>query len=148
MKLNTKVRYGLRAMIDIAIHSKNTGVFQKDIAQRQDIPVKYMDKIVVNLKTAGLICNAGGKRSGYILVSDSSSISVYDIYKAAEGEICVIECLNEKTSCCKKNTCASREFWSFFNDGMKKVLETTMLDSLVAREHQLNNTSENIEFHI
>ena len=81
MQLNTKVRYGLRAVIEIAQEGKNR-VLQKDITERQQIPIKYLDFIIAGLKTGGLIRNLKGKKSGYVLIRPANEISVYDVYCA------------------------------------------------------------------
>ncbi|HRS19749.1 MAG TPA: Rrf2 family transcriptional regulator, partial [Bacteroidales bacterium] len=70
MKLNTKTRYGLRAIIEIAMNSSEHGVLQKDIAKTQNISNKYLDQIIAELKSADLIVNTGGKKSGYRLNGD------------------------------------------------------------------------------
>lgn len=62
MKLNTKVRYGLRTMLEIALQEDNKGVFQKDIAKNQQISEKYLDLIIASLKANGLIANTSGKK--------------------------------------------------------------------------------------
>ncbi|NLB92194.1 MAG: Rrf2 family transcriptional regulator, partial [Bacteroidales bacterium] len=67
MKFNTRTRYGIRAMLEIASHPAEQGVFQKDIAENQEISIKYLDHIIRDLKVAGLLVNAKGKKSGYVL---------------------------------------------------------------------------------
>jgi len=86
MKLNTKVRYGLRAMIEIAAHPN--GILQKEISVNQSISTKYLDQIIASLKAAGLVIRVSGKSSGYKLTRNQEEISVYDIYKAFEYENC------------------------------------------------------------
>ena len=65
MKFNTRIRYGIRAILEIALEESENGVFQKDISERQKISNKYLDNIITALKTAGLIKNVKGKKSGY-----------------------------------------------------------------------------------
>ena len=89
MKLNTKVSYGLRAMIEVNRNGSSTGILQKEIAQHQEIPLKYLDSIITGLRNAGLIVKYAGKRSGYILTRSAAEISVYDIYRAFEPELIV-----------------------------------------------------------
>lgn len=63
LKLNTKIRYGLWAMIEIALQEENKGIFQKDIAKNQEISEKYLDHIIASLKASGLIKNVCGKKA-------------------------------------------------------------------------------------
>lgn len=115
MKLNTKIRYGLRAIIEIASEG-NTGIFQKDIAERQNLPIKYLDAIMAGLRTADLIRNVKGKRSGYILAKPAEEITIYDIYCAFEPELAIVECLNDPILCELKNGCKVRGYWSELNN--------------------------------
>lgn len=138
MKLNTKIRYGLRTMIELAMNAGVNGLFQKDIAERQDIPLKYLDKIISDLKSSELISNVGGKRSGYILAKDASKISVYDIYRAFEGSLSIIQCLNQNSNCCRNEICASQDFWGYLNTEMEAIILGKTLESLVNKQKELD----------
>jgi Rrf2 family protein len=143
MKLNTKVRYGLRAMIELAMNISEPGILQRDISERQEIPLKYLDKIISELKSAGLIVNVAGKKSGYHLSRSASKISVYDIYRAFEGKLAIIQCINENTICGRNCLCASQELWEKMNTELEATMIGKTLDQLVQRQKELN--SENIE---
>ena len=96
MKINTKIRYGLRTMIEIACCKEPTGILQKDIAKNQNISVKYLDYIISALKLKGLIINSkdGG---GYMLTRPADQITMLDIYTAFE-QIVIIECVKTEVS--------------------------------------------------
>jgi len=133
-------------MIELAMHAGNSGLLQKDISESQNIPLKYLDKIISGLRSAELITNVSGKKSGYILNRKPSKISVYDIYHAFEGKLTIIHCLNEITSCRKNKRCASQEIWSELNEGMKTILSKNTLDQLTITQKKLDSTEkENIE---
>jgi Rrf2 family protein len=138
MKLNTKVRYGLRAMIELAMNSSISGLLQKDIAERQEIPLKYLDKIISELKSAGLINNVSGKKSGYLLSREASKISVYDIYRAFEGKLTIIQCLNGNSLCCRNGQCASQEFWRKMNFEIESTMTDKTLDQLAYLQKELD----------
>lgn len=149
MKLNTKIRYGIRTMVELAMNSGTIGIFQKDIAVKQKIPLKYLDKIITDLKSAGLIINVSGKRSGYMLAKSAEKISVNDIYKAFEGRLSIIQCLNNQTNCCKDNKCASQEFWADLNSEMEQMMQKQNLKSLATKQIELDSTiSNSINYHI
>ena len=77
MKFNTKTRYGLRTMLELALNAeREEGTFQKEIAENQDVSVKYLDHIIADLKSAGLIVNTGGKKSGDRLNRPPEEISL------------------------------------------------------------------------
>ncbi len=149
MRLNTKVRYGLRTMIELAMHGGTAGMLQKDIAERQDIPIKYLDKIIADLKSAGLISNVGGKKSGYKLSREAKSITIYDIYQASEGKIVLLQCLNENTDCCRNERCASQDYWNSLNTEIEALMYGKNLESLAKLQKKLDEQSiNNIEFQI
>jgi len=136
-------------MIELAMNAHNSGLYQKDIANRQDIPLKYLDKIVAELKSSELIINVGGKRSGYVLARDASKISVYDIYRAFEGKLSIIQCVNENAVCCKSEKCASQEFWNSLNTEMEAIMISKTLDKLVKRQKELDQMKfETVDFQI
>ncbi len=144
MKVNTKIRYGLRTMIELAKNNEKSGLFQKEIAENQDIPLKYLDKIISGLKASGLITNVGGKKSGYMLTRSPSKISVYDIFRTFEGKLSIIECVNGDKKCCSGRRCASHEFWSFLNTEMEATLISRSLESLVKRQIELDDMKNHV----
>jgi Rrf2 family protein len=73
-------------MIEVAMHSPYKGILQKEISQKHLISVKYLDQITSSLKTAGLITNVAGKKSGYRLTRQAETITAYDIYRAFESD--------------------------------------------------------------
>lgn len=119
--MNTKVRYGLRALIEVALEG-DAGLHQKDIAERQSIPLKYLDPIIAGLKMKGLIRNIKGKGSGYILAKPASEISVYDVYCAFEPEMAIVECVNNVLLCDMANGCVVSGFWTELNGKIVREL--------------------------
>jgi Rrf2 family protein len=134
MKFNTKTRYGLRTMIEIAMHGEDKGVYQKEISERQEISFKYLDQIIASLKASGLIVNAEGRNSGYVLSKDPSGINVYDIFRAFEHELMITDCLKGEGHCSREGKCATREFWNGLNDLIVKYLESTHLKDLAEKQ--------------
>ncbi len=121
MKLNTKVRYGVRAMLQIGLKNSEGGVLQKDIAEAQNIPLNYLDSIIAALKSEGLIVNVSGRGGGYVLRKPSESISVYDIYRAFEPELCLVNCVCDTNACKRVDFCPVNGFW--FDLSMKVISE-------------------------
>ncbi len=128
MKINTNIRYGLRAMIEIARNSYP--VLQKEIAERQDIPLNYLDSIIAGLKNAGLIVNQSGKRSGYILAKKPANITVYNIYRAFSPELSLVNCTCETNECKRTNICPAKDFWFELNTKLIECLENKTLEEL------------------
>ena len=132
MKFNTKTRYGMRVMIEIALNGDPDGIFQKDIAQNQDLSVKYLDQIIASLKAAGLVANLRGRKSGYILGRDPSQITIYDIHRAFEPGICIVDCLSKNFECDKASSCTARDFWDVLNQKIVDHFKSMTLETLVA----------------
>jgi Rrf2 family protein len=138
MKFSTKTRYAIRAMIEIALNSNKDGILQKDIAVRQNISNKYLDIIIHSLKVYGLIHNVKGKKSGYILSREPSEISTYDIHRAFEPGINIIECLQPGFKCERHTICATKIFWLRLNSHIEKFMKENTLSELVKIHKKLN----------
>ncbi len=131
MKISTRTRYGVRTMIEIAGAQDDKGVFQKDIAANQSLSVKYLDHIIHALKTARLISNAKGKKSGYILTRKPSEITIYDIHRAFEPGICVVECTSDTYNCNLREGCRASGFWKNLNSLIYNYFNSVTLDDLI-----------------
>ena len=138
MKFNTKTRYGIRTMMEIALHESQKGVLQKDISQNQKISFKYLDQIISSLKVAGLITNLKGKKSGYTLARPASQITIYDIHKAFEPDIAIVDCLSEMIDCASENYCAPRDLWEGLNDKIVDYLKNYTLEYLAEKQREYN----------
>ena len=137
MKMNTKVRYGLRAMIEISKKESPPGILQKEISAAQEIPLKYLDSIITGLRNAGLIVNYGGKRSGYILTRQPDEISVYDVYRAFEPELTLVNCTCPGNECSRIDICPAKDYWFELNNVIKNQMESTTLEQIVKR-HEIS----------
>ncbi|MEF8811854.1 MAG: Rrf2 family transcriptional regulator [Bacteroidales bacterium] len=141
MKVNTKTRYGLRTMIEIALQENNRGILQKDIAKREDISEKYLDHIIAGLKAAGLITNVAGKKSGYMLTQPANKLTTYDIYKAFNNDLALADCLEQGKQCNKEEFCAANDFWNELNDHIKEKMNSVTLKQLAEKQNELHNQS-------
>lgn len=131
MRVNTKIRYGLRTMIEIANSTEPNGMLQKDIAKNQNISLKYLDPIIASLKLKGLVINSKGKGSGYKLTRPAEKISMLDIYTAFE-QIVVIECINNLSFCDRSlHDCKGRNFWNEFKVDFEKILAKKNLSQII-----------------
>lgn len=135
MKINTNVRYGLRAIIEIA--NSPTPVLQKEIAERQEISVNYLDTIIAGLKNAGLITNFRGKSSGYILAKPIKQVSIYDIYRSFEPELELVNCNCPTNECNRIDICPAKDYWFDLNSQIKQIMKISMLDKLVKNSEEL-----------
>jgi Rrf2 family protein len=118
-------------MLEIAQDRNSGGVFQKDISISQSLSNKYLDHIIHALKTAGLICNVKGKKSGYMLTRKPEEITIYDIHKAFEPEICLVECLSESFNCKRSEQCLAKGAWSELNILILNYLKSITLADMI-----------------
>jgi Rrf2 family protein len=122
-------------MLEIALNETENGVFQKDIADRQEISVKYLDTIISGLKTAGLIVNKRGRKSGYVLTRKPKEIRMLDIYNAFEPGVVIVDCIEKNYVCKLSKQCGVRGFWSGLNNVIENYFESYTLEDLI-REHR------------
>lgn len=137
MKINTKVRYGLRTLIELGLKRNKDGMLQKDIADNQEISKKYLDPIIASLKTAGLIVNVGGKKSGYKLNRPPSKIKILDIYKAFESGPYVVNCLCDPKICHRVSSCTAYHYWTGLNNAIVNHMNKTTLESLIRQTEKV-----------
>ncbi len=134
MRFNTKVRYGLRTMIELALINENIGTLQKNIAKNQEISDKYLDHIIASLKVSGLIKNVKGKKSGYKLTKRSEEINVFEIFSAFESNLLGPDCIESDMACQRSEKCAAKVFWSNFNTAMIDFLKSVSLRDLAYQQ--------------
>ena len=115
MKLTKHSRYGTRAVFDIAYHSTGMPVPVKDIAERQQIPIKYLEQIFYVLKKADFIKSERGPGGGYVLTKDPCEIKVWDIIKGVKEHTdfvaCVRDAAEDGNPCERKDQCVTRSIW-------------------------------------
>ena len=129
MKLSTKGRYGLRAMIDLAQYSGDAPVSIISISERQDISERYLEQLVALLRKAGLVRSIRGAGGGYVM----AEISVGDVLRALEGSLEPVECpgLDPAGGCKSADSCVSKYVWKRINESISRTVDEIMLDQLV-----------------
>lgn len=133
MKLSTKGRYGLRALIDLAMYSENETVSISSIAARQGISESYLEQLMGKLRKAGLIVGIRGAQGGYRLAKNSSEISVGDILRALEGKLEAVECPGLTSDGCDgSELCVAKYVWQKINESIARTVDEIRLDQLVA----------------
>lgn len=136
MKITTKGRYGLRALIDLAKYSEIEPVSIGSIAARQGISERYLEQLMTLLKKAGIIKSIRGAGGGYVLAKEMGDISVGDILRALEGSLESVECagLSEADSCDAAGGCVSKYVWQRINESINQTVNEISLEQLVREE--------------
>lgn len=135
MKVNTKVRYGLKALAYIAENSSDKKLVRiKEISEDQDISIQYLEQILFKLKNENVIEGKRGPTGGYKLTSKPSQINLYTIYKILDDEEKVIDC-NEnpesKAHNCNEEALGETCIWSRLDNAMTKILSETSLEDFI-----------------
>lgn len=140
MKLSTKGRYGLRAMIDLARYSETEPVSIASIAGRQDISERYLEQLVALLKKAGLVKSIRGASGGYVLEKEAGEISVGDVLRALEGSLEPVKCaaFYSEEGCIAADRCVTKYVWQKINDSINETVDNIMLDELVRESREMN----------
>jgi Rrf2 family protein len=135
LKIGTRTRYGLRALLEIAKTGYTGGVLQKDISIQQSLSNKYLDHIIHGLKASGLIVNVKGKKSGYRLNRKAEEITLLDIHNALEPEIFIVECLAPECNCNRTDHCPAYEVWGDLNTIIVEYLKNITLADVLYKKH-------------
>ncbi|MGH4119741.1 RrF2 family transcriptional regulator [Clostridium sp.] len=130
MKLSTKGRYGVKAMVDLAINYGEQPVSIKNISQRQSISEYYLEQLFSSLKKAKLIKSIRGAQGGYILNRAPEEITIQDVINVLEGPIEVSNCL-EDGACNNIDCCATRLLWKKIQNSIDSVTSSITLKDIV-----------------
>lgn len=141
MKLSTKGRYGVKAMVDLAIHHGTKPISIKSISERQNISEYYLEQLFSTLRKSGLIKSIRGARGGYVLNRAPEEITVAEVMYVLEGPIEISDCL-ENASCSNMECCATRLLWERVKDSLDSVLKSTTLSDMV---NDYNNMRKGIK---
>lgn len=132
MRINTRVRYAIRMMADIAAHSVEGPVPLRDVARRQELSKLYLSQLATPLRNASLLKSVWGNKGGYVLGRDAAQVSLREIIEAVDGPVAIIDCVLAPESCERSPHCVSIGVWSSINDAITGILERYSLDDLVA----------------
>lgn len=143
MKVSTRGRYALRFMIDLAQHNNGEFTALKDISERQNISIKYLEQITSLLSKFGLLLSVRGPQGGYKLARKPDQYNVAQILKITEGNLAPVTCLESDTNICpRKNSCPTLSLWQGLENTIVKYLESITLEDLVNK----STSTENLNF--
>jgi Rrf2 family transcriptional regulator, cysteine metabolism repressor len=131
MKISTRTRYGMRAILELAVAYKAAPLQIKVIAERQDISAKYLEQLIAIIKAAGLVRSLRGPHGGYVLAKPPQDIKLSEIFRVLEGPVLTVECVENEQACPKYADCVTRQLWIEVNEAILNVLENKTLADLV-----------------
>ena len=136
MRLSTKGRYGLRALLDLALHQNEGPILLKDIARRQEFSLPYLQHVIAPLIASGLVKTTRGAGGGVSLLKPPSEIRLSEVVQPLEGCVTPVQCVNNPASCHRSISCVTRDIWGEITDAMSQVLDSTTLQDLVERQRR------------
>ncbi len=131
LRLSTKGQYGVRAMYEIARGYPETPITIKEISERQDVSVAYLEQILNRLRKAGLIRSIKGPGGGYILDKSPENISIASILNELEGPVALTSCLDPEGGCVRVDSCVTHLLWKALGEQVEAFLRTITLKNLI-----------------
>jgi Rrf2 family transcriptional regulator, cysteine metabolism repressor len=136
VKLSTRTRYGLRALLEVALRQGDAPVSLKAISREQEISLPYLEHLVAPLIAAGIVRSTKGPRGGISLTRDPASIKLSEIIQVLEGSMAPVECVNDPALCRRSAFCVTRDVWTQLKEVMDGVLVATTLQDLVENQRK------------
>lgn len=148
MRLSTKGRYGVQAMLDLALNAGDQHIALKTVAERQGISEHYLEQLIATLRKAGLVRSVRGAQGGYSLAQDPSEITVGDILRALEGSLAPVDCVDDDDPklCADHNVCVTRAVWTKIRDSINEVVDSITLRDLVEDYKKLSGKEEHMYY--
>ncbi len=139
MKLSTRSRYGLRAMLALAMHEGTEPVMTKEIAERQNLPATYLEQLMLALRKAGLVVATRGARGGYVLAREPERMSLAQIIEALEGTLDIADCADVPSCCLDREVCALKDVFDEANKALYDSFDRVSLAELTDSQHAKEN---------
>lgn len=144
MRISTTGRYGMRIMLDVALHSGDVPASRQEIADRQRVTPDYIAQLTRGLVSAGLLATRKGPGGGYLLGKAPGQIRLGDILRALQESISIVPCLDPRgeVDCDQVTSCATRVVWMKLAQIVKEYLDALTLDDLLEIAHQILTRGE------
>jgi Rrf2 family cysteine metabolism transcriptional repressor len=133
MKISSRFRYGLRLLVDLAMNYDKGPVLLKNIAECERISKKYLEQIVISLRTAGILGATRGSKGGYYLTKSPDKIKLVDIYRLLEGPFAPVECIDNPKNCVLVRTCPTKQLWDNLSQSIENTFKGITLADLMKK---------------
>ena len=141
MRISMRADYGVRAMTDLAMHYGEGPIPAADVARRMFVPAVYLDQVLSALRQAGLVRSTRGPQGGHELVRAPEKITMADVVVPLEGQLGLLDCLEDLAACELAESCSQRSVWLRLRSAMLEGLEGILLSELAADMHQAEDRS-------
>lgn len=132
MWISTRAQYGMRALVEIAVHG-TTPVSLKTIAERHAISQPYLEQLFVVLRRAGYVSSKRGAHGGYRIAKSVDAITALEVVELLEGGLAPVACIEDEDTCARTGNCSTEGLWREVDMAVRKVLGATTLADLVAQ---------------
>jgi len=123
-------------MLELASRYGEGPIELKEIANKENISLKYLEQVIIPLRAAGLIKSVRGSKGGYALAKPPSEICLNEMVEILEGPLSLIECLHDPKICHRVSTCVTREIWEEVSDAINGIFRSITLEDLVNRKKE------------
>jgi len=142
MRITYKGDYALKTILDLAMHYGRSPVTIHDLAKGADIPIKFLEQILLDLKRGGFVESRRGKVGGYLLAKAPSAIKLGEVIRFIDGPIEPVLCVGRSYKGCSDiNKCAFRSIWSKITEATSKIIDNITFEDLVKKNKNFNLTS-------
>lgn len=132
LRLSTKGQYGVRALYEIANGYPDKPVTIREISDKQDVSVSYLEQILNKLRKAGFIRSIKGPGGGYLLNKSPNEITIASILKELEGPFAITSCLDPEEGCIRIDSCVAHLLWKSLGEQIEAFLNTITLSNLLS----------------
>lgn len=142
MRLTVKSEYALLALIDLARRDSHEPSSAREVAERQGIPLRFLEQLFAALRRAGIVRAVRGSRGGFALEREASAVHVLEIVEAVEGPLRSTVCDGgRQVTCARSDACAAGALWDRASRALREVFEDTTLADLVTAQNALEDGS-------
>lgn len=146
MRLTAKSEYGLLAVIDLACSYGDGPISAREIAERRDIPPRFLEQLFVALRRGGVVSAVRGAHGGFVLTKAPEETSVLEVVEALEGALETSVCDSERSSGCSKSAaCAAAPVWAKATAALRDVFATTSLAELAVSQSRMDSSNTTAE---
>ncbi len=142
MKFSTRARYGTKALLELSLRWGKGPVLLKDIAQRQEIPLQYLEHLIRPLVQAGIIKSTRGARGGISLLKPPREVILSEVIQLLEGSIAPVACVDNPELYPRSDRCVTHDIWAEVKKAMDGVLKSTTFEDLVERQKEKWNLKQ------
>jgi Rrf2 family protein len=147
--LSSRTKYATRALLDLTLHQECGPVLIHDIAERQNIPVKFLEQILLTLKQQGFVDSRKGRGGGYFLAKTPQAITLGAVVRALDGPLAPMSCVSVsgymECGCRDAATCGLRTVWQEARNALSEVLDQTTFADIQQRQQALHG--QTIDFY-